>query len=49
MHSKKLCVIGGGIAGLAFTYRLEQLNPLIEITLFEKKNRVGGRLMTTRN
>ncbi len=42
----KLVVVGGGIAGLAATRRLEVLMPDGEITLVERSERLGGKLLT---
>jgi oxygen-dependent protoporphyrinogen oxidase len=42
----KLAVVGGGIAGLAAARRLEALVPDAEITLVEKSERLGGKLLT---
>lgn len=42
----KVAIIGGGITGLAAAYRLEQMNPLANIILFEKKSHLGGKLLT---
>jgi oxygen-dependent protoporphyrinogen oxidase len=47
---KKIAVIGGGISGLALTYRLAQLskskNIPLEIHLFEKNSVLGGTIQT---
>ena len=42
----KLAVVGGGIAGLAAARRLESLLPDAEITLVERSERLGGKLLT---
>ncbi len=42
----KLVVVGGGIAGLAAARRLEVLMPDGEITLVERSERLGGKLLT---
>ena len=42
----KLVVVGGGIAGLAAARRLESLLPDAEITLVERSERLGGKLLT---
>ncbi|MBO9404996.1 MAG: protoporphyrinogen oxidase, partial [Thermomicrobium sp.] len=39
-------VIGGGIAGLAAAWRLEQLSPAISVTLIEAEPRLGGWIRT---
>jgi oxygen-dependent protoporphyrinogen oxidase len=41
-------VIGGGISGLAAAHRLTELDPAIEIVLFEAADRLGGVLQTSR-
>ena len=38
--------MGGGITGLAAAHHLEELNPDVEIDLFESDTRVGGVLQT---
>ena len=42
--TKNIAVIGGGIAGLAAAYRLQQS---AQVTLFEASDRLGGSLQTT--
>jgi oxygen-dependent protoporphyrinogen oxidase len=42
----KLAVVGGGIAGLAAARRLEALVPDAQITLVERSERLGGKLLT---
>ncbi|UWZ85916.1 protoporphyrinogen oxidase [Occallatibacter riparius] len=45
----RTAIIGGGIAGLAAAYELEKaraVNPNIEYTLFESRERLGGSLAT---
>lgn len=42
----KLVVVGGGIAGLAAARRLEVAIPDAEITLVERSERLGGKLVT---
>ena len=39
-------VIGGGISGLAAAFRLRELDPSIELTVFEAAGRIGGVLQT---
>jgi oxygen-dependent protoporphyrinogen oxidase len=46
--SRKIAVIGGGIAGLAAAHRLLEPDPTIELTLFEASDRLGGSLWTER-
>lgn len=43
--SKKIAIVGGGIAGLTAAYRLYRNN---EITLYEKQSRLGGNACTHR-
>jgi oxygen-dependent protoporphyrinogen oxidase len=45
-NSRRIAVIGGGIAGLAAAHRLVELDPSCAITLFEASNRVGGVIST---
>ncbi len=42
----KVAIVGGGISGLAAAYRLQELAPGYEITLFEAAGRLGGVLET---
>src|SRR5713226_8744028 len=49
---KRVVIIGGGIAGLAAAYRLQQESrqrhlPL-DITLLEREPRLGGKILTMR-
>jgi monoamine oxidase len=39
-------VVGGGLAGLYFTWRMLRANPNASITILEQLNRTGGRLDT---
>ncbi len=50
MAGKRIIVIGGGITGLAATYRLLELvqRPPVEVTLLEASDRVGGAIRTIR-
>lgn len=43
-----VAVIGGGISGLAAAYRLLELDPTLEVKLFEASPRLGGVLQTQR-
>jgi oxygen-dependent protoporphyrinogen oxidase len=43
---KTVFILGGGIAGLSAAHFLKKQNPLCKITLFEKKNRLGGFVET---
>ena len=45
---RRVAVIGGGISGLAAAHRLRELDPAVEVTLFERSERLGGVLRTTR-
>lgn len=49
---KKIVIIGGGISGLSTAYYLRKYlaakNPPAEITIIEKKNRLGGQIATIR-
>jgi oxygen-dependent protoporphyrinogen oxidase len=47
-NHKRIAIIGGGISGLAAAYRVRELNPSAEITLFEAADRLGGSLQTIR-
>jgi oxygen-dependent protoporphyrinogen oxidase len=42
----RVAVIGGGISGLAAAHRLVELDPTIEVALFEAGNRLGGIIET---
>ncbi|MDR3181823.1 MAG: protoporphyrinogen oxidase [Planctomycetaceae bacterium] len=42
----QIAVIGGGITGLAAAYRLTQILPDASVTIFDKRNRLGGVLET---
>jgi monoamine oxidase len=46
-RSKKVCIVGGGIAGLTAAYELSSRHN-IEVTLLEASNRFGGRIWTHR-
>jgi oxygen-dependent protoporphyrinogen oxidase len=43
---RQVAVVGGGISGLAAAHRLGELDPSIEVTLFEASARLGGVLET---
>ncbi len=45
--TQKIAVIGGGFAGLVAAYELAQSG--FPVTLFEARNRAGGRVVTLRN
>ena len=42
----KIAIVGGGISGLATAFYIKKGNPQAQITLFEKEERVGGKMMT---
>lgn len=42
----RIAVIGGGISGLAAAHRLNEIDPTIEVALFERGSRLGGVLHT---
>jgi oxygen-dependent protoporphyrinogen oxidase len=44
----RVVIVGAGISGLAIAYRLQQLNPGVEISLLEKDDRPGGKIWTER-
>ncbi len=44
--NRRVAVIGGGITGLAAAHRLRELDPAIDVTLFEAGDRLGGVLQT---
>lgn len=44
--AKKICIIGGGISGLAAAFTLK--NKGFGVTLFEKSERVGGNIQSVR-
>ncbi|NQU19673.1 MAG: protoporphyrinogen oxidase [Candidatus Nealsonbacteria bacterium] len=44
--SRRIAVIGGGISGLAAAHRLVELDPDCEVSLLERRGRVGGALWT---
>jgi oxygen-dependent protoporphyrinogen oxidase len=42
----RVAVVGGGISGLAAAHRLVELDPGVQVTLFERGSRLGGVLWT---
>lgn len=44
--TRRIAVIGGGISGLAAAFRLVELQPTANVTLFEASDRAGGILET---
>ncbi len=45
---KRVAVIGGGISGLAAAHRVHELDPGIELLLFEAEPQLGGVIQTSR-
>ena len=45
-HLRRVAVIGGGVSGLAAAYHLRELDPQIDVVLFESAPRLGGVLHT---
>jgi protoporphyrinogen/coproporphyrinogen III oxidase len=45
---KQILIIGGGIAGLAAALRCERLPDNVAVTLIERQNRLGGKILTER-
>lgn len=43
---QRIAIIGGGPSGLAATYRLSELRPDADVTLFEASSRLGGLIET---
>jgi len=43
---RRIAIIGGGISGLAAAYRVTEIDPDCQLTLFESKPHVGGALQT---
>ena len=46
--TRRAAIIGGGITGLAAAHRLRELDPNIDITVFEAASRLGGVLCSER-
>ncbi|MBI4432658.1 MAG: protoporphyrinogen oxidase [Candidatus Omnitrophica bacterium] len=44
--TKSVAIVGGGITGLACAHRLGELNPSIEVKIFESEPRLGGPIET---
>jgi len=43
---RRVAVVGGGISGLAAAHRLLELDPSVDLTLWESSSRLGGVLST---
>ena len=43
---RRIAVIGGGISGLSAAHRLIELDPALEVRLFEASDRLGGVIFT---
>jgi|JI9StandDraft_1071089.scaffolds.fasta_scaffold591788_1 protoporphyrinogen oxidase len=43
---KSVCILGAGVSGLAFAFRLEQLHANCRVTIYEAEGQVGGRVRT---
>ncbi len=46
MGSKRVVILGGGISGLSLAYFLKYSTPCAQVTVVEKKSRVGGKFGT---
>jgi oxygen-dependent protoporphyrinogen oxidase len=44
----RVVIVGAGISGLTIAYRLQQLDPTLEITILEQNGRPGGKIWTER-
>lgn len=47
--SKRIAVLGGGVAGTAFALFLKEKNPSYEVTIFEAKDKVASRILVSGN
>ncbi len=45
----KTAIIGGGISGLSLAYFLLEKNHLLDVTVFESEERLGGKIWTDRH
>ena len=45
---RRIAVVGGGISGLAAAHRLHEIDPGVDLVLFEASDRLGGVLQTSR-
>ncbi|CAA9541680.1 MAG: Protoporphyrinogen IX oxidase, aerobic, HemY [uncultured Thermomicrobiales bacterium] len=46
--TRSIGVIGGGISGLAAAHRLLAHDPTLDVTVFEREKRLGGKILTER-
>lgn len=46
-RAEKVAIIGGGVGGAAAAYYLHKADDRTEIHIFERENRLGGRLQET--
>src|SRR5438094_7554212 len=44
----RVVIIGAGISGLALAYRLQQADPVLDVTVLEQRDRPGGTIWTER-
>ena len=44
--SREIVIVGGGVSGLYAAYRLLQKDPSCHVTVLERLQRVGGRILT---
>jgi oxygen-dependent protoporphyrinogen oxidase len=42
----RVVIVGGGMSGLAAAYRLHKLDPNLKLTLIEREERLGGKILT---
>ena len=46
MRKQRVAVVGGGLSGLSAAHRLKELDPALEVLLFEAGDRLGGAVRT---
>jgi uncharacterized protein with NAD-binding domain and iron-sulfur cluster len=46
---KKICIIGGGISGLTVSHELSKFPDKYDITIYERKNAIGGLARSSRD
>jgi oxygen-dependent protoporphyrinogen oxidase len=46
-ETHRIVVVGGGVTGLTTAFRLTQLDPLLDVTVLEARERPGGKLRST--